>query len=196
MSGKNDIILLQVQCARSSVRPQTGLTPSSYTKAAVWKRWQKARAQMRGLACGLYRQPSSSSLFERATGVLNFCPSDRQMPVVQSLRMGGCGCSLLGWELQPAQRPVGVASRVSIPMQEPLQWKNEFTGQKGKNCIPPGSMKLHVVNRMPLPLSMSSGNCWGNLPSSLPVLSPSWKFLVFQLWASILSQDTVVLSLA
>lgn len=72
--------------------------------------------------------------------MLNCCPSDRQMSVVQSLRMGGCGSSLLGWELQPSQRPVGVASRVSIPMQEPLQWKNEFTGRKGKNCIPPGSL--------------------------------------------------------
>lgn len=63
MSGRNGIILLQVQRARSSVRPQTGLTLSSYAKAAIWKRWQKARAPLHGLASGLYGQPSSSSLY-------------------------------------------------------------------------------------------------------------------------------------
>lgn len=63
MSGRNGIILLQVQCACSLVRPRSGLTLSSSTKAAIWKRWQKARAPLHGLASGLYGQPVSSSLY-------------------------------------------------------------------------------------------------------------------------------------
>lgn len=105
-----------------------------------------------------------------ATGVLNCCPSDRQMSVVQSLRMGGCGSSLLGWELQPSQRPVGVASRVSIPMQEPLGKMNSLDGRGRTASLQAPCTTPHCEQDASSSEYLLGKLLRGNLPRSLPVL--------------------------